>query len=325
MVGLLSKMLATGGSFWLPEQATEMSRHVDASWAFVYWVSVAFFVLITFLLFYLTLRYKGKPGDTPEKSSDHNTPLEVFWSVVPTLIVVALFWSGFRTYLDLSTPPENVYEIKVHGVKWNWTFEYPNGYVDNQLHVPAERAVRLVMTSSDVIHSLYVPAFRIKRDVIPGRYYYMWFTATVPGEYDIFCAEYCGRDHSAMKTKLIVHNAPEFEAWLEEASDFLSRLPPAEAGELLYNQRGCKQCHSVDGSAGIAPTFKGLWGTQETLATGETVAVDENYVRESIYQPMAKLTAGFDPVMPTFQGRLKEEEIGAIIEYLKTLADDEAE
>ena len=175
--------------------------------------------------------------------------------------------------------------------------------------------------SADVIHALFVPAFRVKRDVMPGRYTDVWFEATHPGEYDLYCAEYCGTSHSTMLAKVIVHPVGEFEPWLVEASDFLSRMPPAEAGQLLYEQRGCPQCHSMDGSTGTGPTFLGLFGSMEQLEGGGAVLVDENYVRESILNPQANVTAGYDPVMPTFQGRLRDEEIAAIIEFMKTLSE----
>jgi len=310
---------ARGPTFWLPEQATELARRQDARWALVYWISVFFFVLITALTILFVIRYRRRPGYQQQPSTSHNTTLEVVWTVIPIILVVIIFWEGYRVFLDMVTPPRGAYEIQVTGQKWNWQFTYPNGYVDADLHVEAGQPVRLVMTSADVIHALFVPDFRIKRDVTPGRYSELWFNAERPGEHPIYCAEYCGTDHSKMLAKVVVHPPGEFDQWLQEASDFLSRMPPAEAGELLYRQRGCPQCHSIDGTPGIAPTFLGLFGSMETLATGEQVLVDENYVRESILNPRERLTAGYDPVMPTYQGRMRDEEIAAIIEYLKTL------
>jgi cytochrome c oxidase subunit 2 len=308
-------------TFWLPRPSSNLAPGVDLNWAIVYWVSAFFFALVTFLMVWFVLRYRGKSGDTPPPSASHSTPLEVAWSVIPTLIVIGMFWSGYRTYLDMATPPADAYEVRVEGQKWNWLFTYPNGYVDNNLHVEVGRPTVLVMTSKDVIHSLYVPEFRVKRDVMPGRYSKLWFIAVEPGQYDLFCAEYCGKDHSAMLAKVEVHPPGEFDRWLADASDFLKRMSPPEAGALLYNVRGCKQCHSLDGSAGTGPTFRGLWGSEERLADGGSVVVDENYVRESIVAPLARVTAGYEPVMPTYQGRLSDEEIAAIIEYLKTLGE----
>jgi cytochrome c oxidase subunit 2 len=185
--------------------------------------------------------------------------------------------------------------------------------------VPLDQPVQLIMSSQDVMHAFFVPEFRVKRDVIPGRYTKLWFTAVETGTFDVFCAEYCGTKHSQMLSKVHVHEPAKFRAWLEEASDFLARMPPAEAGALLYTMRGCKQCHSIDGSVGTGPSFAGLWGSSHALAGGGTVTVDENHIRQSILQPQALVTAGFEPVMPSYQGRLKDPEIGAIIEYVKTL------
>jgi cytochrome c oxidase subunit 2 len=319
---LMSGAISTDdGTFWLPRRGSDFASQVDFNFGLVYWISVFFFALVTFLMVFFAVRYRQRPGHEPEKSTSHNTPLEVLWSVIPTLIVIVLFWSGYKTYLNMTVAPQNAYEVLVTGQKWNWLFTYPNGYIDSQLHVPVDTPVKLTMTSEDVIHSFFVPDFRIKRDVIPGRYTRLWFTAIETGDYDILCTEYCGTNHWNMLSKLVVHERAEFDSWLEEASDFLSKMPPAEAGELLYNMRGCKQCHSVDGTPGIGPSFLGKFGSEEKLLTGETVVVEENYIRESIVDPQARIVAGFDPVMPTYQGRLKDEEITAIIEYMKTLSE----
>jgi len=277
-------------------------------------------VLICALMVLFIVKYRKRPGHEVQPSPSHHTGLELFWTVIPIFLVIGLFWKGYSTYLEMIVPPRNAYEVQVTGQKWNWLYTYPNGYVGAELHTEVGRPTTLIMSSEDVIHSFYVPAFRIKRDVMPGRYSKIWFEANQPGEYDVFCAEYCGTSHSTMLSKVVVHPEGEFEPWLEEASDFLSRMPPAEAGQMLYSTRGCPQCHSIDGSSGIGPTFQGLFGSEEALTTGDTVTVDENYVRESILEPQAKVTAGYDPVMPTYRGRLKDEEIGAIIEFLKTIA-----
>jgi len=209
-------IIATAGkTFWLPRQGSTVASEIDASWGIVYWLSVFFFALITFLLVYFIVRYRARPGYRMGDSPEHNTPLEVFWSVVPTLIVIYLFWIGYKGYLNMATPPQNAYEVLVNGQKWNWLFTYPNGHVDPELHVPVDTPVRLVMTSSDVIHSFYVPDFRIKRDVVPGRYNKLWFEAVEPGTHDVFCAEYCGTNHSTMLAKLVVHQRADFDKWLE--------------------------------------------------------------------------------------------------------------
>ncbi len=310
---------AGGRSTWLPRRASTTAADVDAAWAVVFWISVFFFFLITFLVVFFAIRYRGQRGIGPREYLKHNTPLEVTWSIIPLGIVIYLFYMGFTGYLNLVTPPENTYEVQVTAQKWNWLFTYPNGHINAELHVPVNQPVRLVMSSEDVLHSFYVPDFRVKQDVVPGRYTTLWFEATETGEMDIFCTEYCGTKHSNMLSKVVVHAPGEFESWLEEASDIFKDRPLWQVGELLYNQRGCKQCHSLDGSRGTGPSFKNLWGTQHALQDGSQVTVDENYVRESILMPQAKLTAGYEPVMPTYQGRLKDKEITAIIEYLKTL------
>ena len=317
MLDLPKGLLAVAGTLWLPRAASTVAAEVDSLWGLVFWTCMFFFVLVTFLLFFFVIRFRKRPGYVQSDSPSHNTTLELFWSIIPTILVTIMFWQGFKVYLNITTPPRDSYEIQVMGQKWSWLFTYPNGYIDAELHVPSGRPVRLVMTSRDVIHSFFVPAFRVKRDVVPGRYDEVWFNATTPGVYDIFCAEYCGTSHSTMLSKVHVHEPDEYDAWLEEASELLSRMPPAEAGALLYRQRGCPQCHSVDGTRGSGPTFLGLFGSREALQGGGSVTVDENYVRESLLDPQARVTAGYEPMMPTY--RLKDEEVSAIVEYLKTL------
>ena len=324
-VGLLLARIAMGpdpddGSFWMPPQVSTVARSVDWLFNFILAISVFFFILIVVVMVVFVVKYRRREGQQAESSPSHNTALEITWTVIPVIIVIVIFFFGFKGYLDMATPPANAYEVLVEGQKWKWSFTYPNGYVDENLHVPVDRPVRLVMSSSDVIHSLYVPAFRIKMDVVPGRYSKAWFEATEPGEYDLFCAEYCGTSHSDMLAHVIVHPPGEFETWLEKASNFLETMTPVDAGRKLFQVRGCQQCHSMDGSAKTGPTLLGVFGRTENLVDGGTVTVDENYIRESILEPNARVVAGFEPVMPTYQGRLKDAEIMAIIEYLKAPA-----
>jgi cytochrome c oxidase subunit 2 len=315
-----SDLLQSGGSFWMPPQASASAPGVDRLFYFIFWIAFFFFLLIVGLMVHFMVRYRKRPGPKPANPPTHNTALELTWTLIPLGIVFVIFYFGFRGFLDMSTPPGNAYEVQVNGQRWKWTFTYPNGYVDENLHVPVDRSIRLVMTSEDVIHAFFVPDFRLKRDIVPGRYNKSWFRATTPGTHDIFCAEYCGTGHSTMYAQVIVHPPGEFEKWLAQAGDLVSKLPPAEAGERLYKTRGCAQCHSVDGRAGIGPTFQGLFGHPVALKDGGTVTADEDYVSESILNPQAKVVAGFDPVMPTYQGRLKDPEITAIIAYMKTLS-----
>lgn len=307
-------------SFWMPVRASSAAGEVDWLFYFIFYISLFFFALIVGLMIWFTLRYRRRrQGEKGEPTPAHNTALELVWSGIPLLLVIGIFFVGFRGYMRMVVSPDSSYEIQVTGMKWKWLFTYPNGHVDENLHVPVETPVRLVMTSPDVIHSLYIPAFRLKKDVVPGRYNKMWFRAVRPGEYVMFCAEYCGTSHSDMLARVVVHPPGEFEKWLEEAANVLKKLPPAEAGAKLAMTRGCLQCHSADGKAGIGPTFQGLFGHAQPLTNGQTVVVDENYIRESILEPQAKVAAGYDPVMPSYQGRLKDPEIAAIIEYIKTL------
>lgn len=315
---------ATGrdATAWLPKQASEGAPVVDWLFDVVTWISIFFFVLITAVLIVFVAKYRRRAGHAEQQTTTHHQALEVTWTVIPLVIVIWIFWEGFTRYLDLHSAPLNSYEIQVLAQKWNWAFTYPNGYVDANLHVPAGQNVKLTMTSQDVLHSLYVPVFRVKKDVVPGRYTSLWFRSERPGDYDLFCTEYCGTSHSNMLARVIVHPPGEFETWLADAANYIDKLPPEklwEAGQKLYQQRGCAQCHSIDGKAGTGPSFKGLWNNQAELKTGDKVLRDENYVRTSILNPQAQIVAGYEPVMPTYQGRLKDKEITAIIEYIKTL------
>ena len=322
---LIEKLLSwvavqADGGFWMPVQGSTGAAAVDRIFDFIFWVSVFFFVLIVSLMVLFVVRYRRREGrEEAEPSARHNTALEVTWTVIPILIVVAIFAWGFKVYLDLNVPPANSYEVLVTGQKWKWLFTYPNGHVDENLHVPVDTPVRLVMTSEDVIHGFYIPAFRLKRDVVPGRYVKIWFRAVKTGEFQIYCTQYCGTGHSDMWAKVVVHEPGGFERWLQEAGDFLKKMSPTEAGERLYRTRGCAQCHTVNGAVGTGPTLSKLFGHQVSLDGGTTVLADENYIRESIFEPQAKVVLGFQPVMPTFKGRLTDQEITVMIEYLKTL------
>jgi cytochrome c oxidase subunit 2 len=322
MTPLLHLLLAAREpQFWLPPQGSTTAGEVDAIFDLILWISLAFFALIVGLMVAFVIRYRarraGQIGDStaPRKS----TPLELVWSGIPLVIVIVLFWVGFESYMDLRTPPANAYEVNVIGMRWRWQFEYPNGWVEDKLHVPADRPVRLVMTSEDVIHSLAIPDFRVKMDVVPGRYTEAWFRAPEPGTYRINCTEYCGEGHSDMLSEVVVHPPGEFEKWLEDASSFVDRLPPAEAGEKLYEKRGCIACHSKDGRGGVGPTFQGLYGRKVVFRDGSSLVADENYIRESIFEPGKRVVAGFEAVMPSFQGRLKDKDVTAIIAFIKSL------
>lgn len=319
---------ASGNSFWLPRQASTTAPNVDFVFMGITYVCYFFFALVVVLMVLFVVRYRQKGNQIVrhEGASEHNTPLEVTWTVIPVIIVVMIFFGGFKGYLHLATPPANAYQIDVVAKQWSWTFKYPNGAISDDLVVPAGRPVKLVMRSDDVLHSLYIPDFRVKKDVVPARYNVLWFQADEPtGKradgsddfHNLFCTEYCGKDHSRMLAKVKVI-----------AADVDYRGPqtgkPAEVsledwGKQLYTKFGCNACHSVDGAKGVGPSFKGLYGKQESLASGGTVLVDENYIMESIYDPNAKLVAGFAGGMPTFKGQIDSEGIQSIIAFIKTL------
>jgi len=309
-----------GATVWMPPQSSTIAGEVDWLFNFILGISVVFFVLIVVVMMVFVVKYRRREGrETASPSASNSVFLEMAWMAISIVVVVIIFFFGFKSYLNISTPPANAYEIQVAGQKWDWSFTYPNGYVDQDLHVPADRPVELVMTSVDVIHSFYVPAFRVKKDVVPGRYTNVWFEATKPGEYNIFCAEYCGTGHSDSSAMVIVHPSGEFGPWLEKASNFLLTMTPEEGGRKVYEIRGCQQCHSVDGSPRTGPTFFKVFGKEETLADGSIITVDEDYIRESVLEPNAKVVAGFEPVMPTYQGRMKDDQIEALIAYIKSL------
>lgn len=307
-------------SFWMPPPGSTGAHEVDWLMVVLLYICTFFFLLIAALLVTFAVRYRRSRVAGPQPSASHSLPLELAWSIIPLAILIVIFHFGFRGFLNIMTPPDDAYAIQVTGQKWAWMFTYPNGYVDKDLHVPVNTPVKLTMTSEDVIHSLYIPAFRIKRDALPGRYTTTWFEADRTGEFELFCTEYCGEGHSAMMARVVVHDKAEFAKWLQDAGAFIDRLPPAEAGAKLFSIQGCAQCHSVDGSGGIGPSLKNVYGTQQPLQGGSSVLADENYIRESIMDPQAQIVAGYQPVMPTYKGRLKDKEITVLIAYLKSIS-----
>jgi cytochrome c oxidase subunit 2 len=318
--GLFTLPAAEGGGFWLPEQASTVAESVDGAWWLVYWVSAIFFAIIVVAQVWFMWTYRRRAGWTEQKTAHHNFPLELTWSIIPSIIIVVMFVKGFLGFLDMRTPPSGTYDITVVSKQWSWTFIYPNGVVHPELHVPVNRNVKLIMSSEDVIHSLFVPQFRVKQDIVPGRYNYLWFNATKEGTYDLECTEYCGRNHSEMRTKVVVH--PEtgdncLNKWLAERELEILNMPPIELGEMLYNQRGCSQCHSLDGSKRVGPSFDQTYGVQHEFSGGVTRTGDEEYIRESIENPQALVRAGFPPSMPTFKGTLRPIEMRGLVSFIK--------
>lgn len=303
---------------------------VDGLFYFLIWVSVFFFALISGILTYSSIKYRRKSPDQPAASNvTHNTTLEVVWTLIPTIIVFVVFAWGWKGSLEQSVAPANALQYRITAQQWNWSIYHPGSFSPSaEMWVPVNTPVKITMDSKDVLHAFFVPAFRVKRDVLPGRYQIVWFEATKIGTYDLFCAEYCGQDHSRMLSKVHVVSQEDYDAmpWDEHPDD------PIEWGRVLYRVR-CFSCHSDDGSPRIGPTFKGVWGSQEEVTdeNGQTitVTVDRDYVRESLYEPQKKIVKGFETakvgLMTTFsRAEIPDEpegecELDAIIEFLKSL------
>lgn len=317
-MGMVGLPLAQTGGFWMPESASSHPL-TDPVFDLVLVICSFLFALVVGLMALFVLRYRRRPGVSAQKTASHNTLLEVTWTAIPVLIVGVIFYAGFVAYMAMQMAPLESYDLRVSARKWAWQFIYPNGHVDETLHVPAGEPVRLTMTSEDVIHALWIPALRVKQDVVPGRYTRVWFQADKVGVYPLLCAEYCGDEHFNMLANVEVHSREDYDAWLKNAANYLKTLPPAEAGKRLFQRRGCLQCHSTDGTAGTGPSFQGLYGRNEKMTDGSSVVVDDNYIRESILEPQAKIVAGYQPVMSTYKGLLSDEEITALIEYMKSL------
>jgi cytochrome c oxidase subunit II len=302
-----------------PEQASTVAGKVDA----VYWVLVAitaFFTLMVYgMIFFFAVKYRRGTNVDRSNPPASSHKLEALWIAVPLVISISVFTWSTGTFFSIYRAPAGAMEVTVVGKQWMWKLQSPNGTREiNELHVPVGRAVKLIMTSQDVIHSFYVPAFRIKQDVLPGRYTSVWFEATKPGTYHLFCAEYCGTQHSGMIGRVIVMEPTEYQAWLSGGA---ASETPAAAGKRLITQMGCATCHSA-GSGQRGPSLEGVYGSIAPLQGGGTVTVDEDYIRESIINPRAKIVQGYEPIMPTYTGQITEEGILQIIAYLKSIGTD---
>lgn len=306
-------------SVMMPHAGSAYAGRVDSLYLFLFWVSAALFALVAGGVAWSIIRYRRRAGNERGAHLAENPKLEIAWTVLPTLLVILIFFWGFRTYMDAAVTPADALEIKVVAKKWVWQFEYPNGVRSlNEVHLPVGKPVRFVMISEDVIHSFFVPTMRVKQDVVPGTYTQLWFEPKEIGVHELTCAEYCGRGHSDMQGKIWVDDQKKYDDWLENGGEEGKTMPLAEFGKMLYESRGCQTCHSLDGTRRDGPSFKAIFGNPVHLTDGRTVIVDENYVRESILQPQAKIVSGFEPVMPTFQGMLREREISALVEFIKT-------
>ena len=275
-----------------------------------------FAVLVTVLIIFAAFKFRRQSANDIGDDVHGNNVLEVGWTLIPTIIAIGIFAWGAAIYVNYRIAPKDTLDIYLVGKQWMWKLQQPNGRKEiNELHIPVNRNVKLIMGSEDVIHDFYVPAFRVKMDVVPGRYNTMWFRPIKTGKYHFFCSQYCGTNHAVMGGWVTVMEPAEYAAWLSGESGDVN---PAAAGERLFTQFACNTCHLANGT-GRAPSLNGVFGGTVLLANGSTVVADEAYIRESILQPNAKIVAGYQPVMPTFQGLITEEQILNLTAYIKSL------
>jgi cytochrome c oxidase subunit 2 len=353
MNSVLGKAYAKAG-WGLPLQGTDVAVIWDHLYWFLFWMSVFFFILVVGGMVYFCFAYRKREGRKPKYIADHHV-LEAFWTIVPTILLLVIFGWGWSVYKKQISAPANAMEIRVIAKQWQWTFQYDDGVTSDHLVVPINKPIKLVMSSQDVLHSFFVPNFRVKQDVVPGMYTSVWFEARVPGEHQVFCAEYCGTTHSGMLARIIVLEPAKYELWkagkikfdnnikiatpdhiqfaaTNKTTDKLSdtqssavtlasaHIPLPEQGKKLVQAKGCVACHSLDGSSKIGPSYKGIFGKTTELQDGSKVVVDENYIRESIERPEKKIVKGFNPVMPPYtKDMVSEENMNAIIAYIKSL------
>lgn len=293
-----------------------MAARVDALYFFLVALTAFFTILISAAVVYFAIKYRRKKKEDAGEPVHGAMWLEATWTIIPLLIVLFIFGWSTTIFFSMARPPADAMDVYVVGKQWMWKFQHPDGHAEvNELHVPVGVNVKLTMTSQDVIHDLYIPDFRVKADVLPGRYTHLWFNATKPGRYRMFCAEYCGTNHSGMGGWVTVMEPAEYQQWLAGA---MGRGTMAQTGEKLFNDLACSTCHKAD-TKGRGPTLVGLYGKAVSLEDGRSVEADEAYLRESIVNPRAKMVKGFQPLMPTFQGLITEENLLLLIEYIKSL------
>jgi len=327
---------AAGTGFWFPKEGSTVAPQVDLIFNVITWISIFFFVLVTILMCYFMVKYRRREHSKATSDVTHNTPLELTWTIIPLILVIAIFYVGMSGYINLRRSPLGSYEVNVTASRWSWGFSHRSGLSEaNVLLVPVGRPVRMVMQSTDVIHALYVPAFRVKQDIVPGRITDLWFNVKEPGEYELFCAEYCGKDHSQMHATVQAMEEDKFEAEMQKRLNVIKDLArdefPNYAMTRIYPR--CASCHSLDGKSGTGPTWRGVWHEIETgnvvftdgsrladlMGPGKMFETPEDYVRQSILNPQQKIVMNYTGAMPTFKGQLKDLEIQAVIEMLKHL------
>ena len=300
-----------------PDQASSYSGGVDSLFAFLCVLTILFGTVITLLIIYFAVKYRRRHKDEIPGAIEGSMKLELLWSVIPFFIAMGIFVWGAQLYYTMYHAPGEALEVYVVAKQWMWKFQHLDGQREiNELHVPLGRKVKITMTTEDVIHSFFVPAFRIKLDVVPGKYSTVWFEATKPGRYHLFCAEYCGTSHSGMIGWVEVMEPQAFQAWLAGGAPSASL---AASGQKLFQEKACNNCHRADNPRG--PLLDGLFGSRVELDDGQTVIADENYLRESIFNSQAKVVAGFPrpSIMPVFQGSLTEEQVLQLVAYIKSI------
>jgi cytochrome c oxidase subunit II len=302
-----------------PEQASSNAAAVDALLFFLLGVSGFFALLISVLVIYFAVRYRRRPDAPPTPRIEGALRLELFWSVIPLLISLLIFVWGVNLYFQLARPPENALEVYVVGKQWMWKLQHSGGQREiNELHVPLGQPLKLSLISEDVIHDFFVPAFRAKVDVVPGNYSHLWFQPTKKGQYHLFCSQYCGTNHSGMIGTVYVQEPAEYQAWLNQRAEGSLALE----GRKIFLKFRCTSCHSADAQA-RAPVLESLYLQRVPLRDGSTVVADETYLRESVLKPDAKIVAGYEAIMPTFQGQINEEEMIRLVAFLKALRPGE--
>ncbi len=306
------------GSVWLPVDASTLAGEVDALFYFTYWVGVVIFAAVIAAVIFFVIKYRRRHANERTERVQESYLLELTWIVIPTILTMVVFTWGFQVFIKMGVAPPDAYEITVRGKKWSWEFEYPNGAVAvNELRVPVNQSVRLVMSSEDVIHSVFIPAFRVKHDVLPNRYTAIWFEATKTGEYPLFCTEYCGTQHSGMLSKVFVLEREQFDDWIGSSGENFDDMTLEEYGEVLYTQQACIGCHSIDGTRIVGPSLKGIYNVQRDFDDGTSAMGDENYLREAILDPAVKIVAGYQNQMPPSYSSLTERDVSALIAYIK--------
>ncbi|MCC5815151.1 MAG: cytochrome c oxidase subunit II [Leptospira sp.] len=308
----------------MPVAGTKIAEEVDTFYAFLLWASLVSFIILIGGMVWFLVKFKRTSEGQKSAFITHNNFAEFTWSFIPLVILMVIFYWGWELFAKLRTPPENVAEeIHVTGMQWAWEYKYKNGRTINSLskeplNVPVGKPVKIILTSKDVIHSFYVPAFRIKQDAVPGKYSEVWFEAKNTGSYVVFCTEYCGTSHSNMMIRLNVMEQDDYVAWYH-GDESVGTKSLADVGKELYINKACASCHSLDGSRIVGPTFKGLYGKNREFEDGSSAKADENYIKESILQAGAKIVKGYPAAMPVYQGQLDDEEVSALIEYIKSV------